>query len=246
MSDPVASRRLDGKVCLITGGASGQGAAEAALFACHGAHVFITDVSVASGERVASTVGATFLEHDVSSAAGWLRVTERIVAETGRIDVLVNNAGILQQSTLTATSPEMWDRIVAVNQTGTYLGMHTVAPHMTRHRSGSIINVSSVAGLMGSLFFGYCATKWAIRGMTRSAARELGPSGVRVNSIHPGMIETPMTADMDLAPATKGVPLQRSASADEVAHLALFLASDASSYASGAEFVLDGGWSAGH
>jgi len=241
-----ATRRLDGKVCLITGAAGGQGAAEAALFAQHGAKVYITDVTVTAGQETAAATGATFLEHDVASAAGWADVVGHVIAATGRIDVLVNNAGILHESTLSATAPEMWDRIVAVNQTGTYLGMYTVAPHMADRQSGSIINVSSVAGLMGSLFFGYCATKWAIRGMTRSAARELGPSGIRVNSIHPGVIETPMTAGMNLTAATKSVPLQRSANAGEVAQLALFLASDASSYASGAEFVLDGGWSAGH
>jgi 3alpha(or 20beta)-hydroxysteroid dehydrogenase len=240
------SGRLGDRVCLITGGAQGQGAAEAALFVAHGAQVYITDLDGEAGRRTASDTGSVFLEHDVASIDDWQRVVGQVITDTGRIDVLVNNAGILHTAPLSATTPDMWDRIVAVNQTGVYLGMRTVAPQMTVRRSGSIINVSSVAGLTGTMFFGYTATKWAIRGMTRSAARDLGPSGVRVNSIHPGVIETSMTAGMNLGAAVEGVPLGRAASAAEVAELALFLASDASSYANGAEFVLDGGWTAAH
>jgi 3alpha(or 20beta)-hydroxysteroid dehydrogenase len=143
---------------------------------------------------------------------------------------------------MTETSLDAWNRVVAVNQTGVFLGMQAVAPTMKEQRSGSIINISSVAAFSGSApCFAYGATKWAVRGMTKGAARELGPFGIRVNSIHPGIIDTPMMAGAPLDEFVKGVPLRRYASADEVAKLALWLASDESAYASGAEFILDGG-----
>jgi 3alpha(or 20beta)-hydroxysteroid dehydrogenase len=235
--------RLDGKVALITGGARGQGAAEGALFAAEGAVVHLTDVLVDEGAKAAADVGATFHEHDVTSPERWAEVVRAVVDEHGRIDVLVNNAGILHWASMTQTPLEVWDRVVAVNQTGVFLGMQAVAPHMQAQRSGSIVNISSIAGFRGaSPCFAYGATKWAVRGMTKGAAQELGPFGVRVNSIHPGIIETPMMADQPLDDmSSRMVPLRRPGTADDVARLALWLASDDSSYASGAEFVLDGG-----
>jgi 3alpha(or 20beta)-hydroxysteroid dehydrogenase len=237
--------RLEGKVALITGGARGQGAAEAALFAAEGATVYLTDVLAEEGAATASEVGGTFLGHDVTSPEQWGDVVDRVVTDHGRVDVLVNNAGILVWATMTETELEDWERVVAVNQTGVFLGMRTVAPHMTARGGGSIVNISSIGGMRGaSPCFAYGATKWAVRGMTKSAAQELGPHGVRVNSIHPGIIDTPMMADQPLDTMVARVPMGRYASAGEVAKLALWLASDDSAYANGAEFVLDGGQTA--
>jgi 3alpha(or 20beta)-hydroxysteroid dehydrogenase len=234
---------LTGKVALITGGARGQGAAEGRLFAAEGATVYLSDVLVDDGEKSAAEAGATFLEHDVSSPQAWATVVAQVVRDHGRLDVLVNNAGILEWKNMAETSLEVWQRVVAINQTGVFLGMQASAPQMIKQRSGSIINVSSIGGLRGSApCFAYGATKWAVRGMTKSAAQELGPHGIRVNSIHPGIIDTPMMAGVPLDQLAATVPLGRYASADEVAKLALWLASDQSSYANGAEWVLDGGF----
>jgi 3alpha(or 20beta)-hydroxysteroid dehydrogenase len=236
---------LDGKVALITGGARGQGAAEAKLFAEQGAIVYITDVLVDEGAKTAADTGATFIEHDVTSQDQWSAVAAQILAEQGRLDVLVNNAGILQWLKMTETPLDVWERIVAVNQTGVFLGMQAVAPAMKEQRSGSIINISSIGGMRGgSPCFAYAATKWAVRGMTKGAAQELGPFNVRVNSIHPGIIDTPMLDGVDKDMMANHVPLGRYASPDEVAKLALWLAGPDSAYASGAEFILDGGQTA--
>jgi 3alpha(or 20beta)-hydroxysteroid dehydrogenase len=237
--------RLADKVVVITGGARGQGAAEGALFASEGAVVHLTDVLAEEGAKAAAAAGATFLEHDVTSPTRWREVVEHVVAQHGRLDVLVNNAGIFHAASMADTQLEVWERLVAINQTGVFLGMQAVAPQMKAQRSGSIINISSVAGIRGTaICFAYGATKWAVRGMTKSAAQELGPFGIRVNSIHPGIIDTPMLAGHPIDDMTGNVPLQRFAQADEVARLALWLASDENSYATGAEFVIDGGMTA--
>ncbi len=237
--------RLDGKVAIITGGARGQGASEGALFVAEGATVYLTDVLVDDGAKTAADIGATFIEHDVSDPAQWADVVERVIAATGRVDVLVNNAGVLHWALMTETPLDVWNRVVAVNQTGVFLGMQAVAATMKAQRSGSIVNISSIAAMRGaSPCFAYGATKWAVRGMTKGAAQELGPFGVRVNSVHPGIIDTPMMADQPLDAMAERVPLRRFASADEVAKLVLWLASDEAAYASGAEFILDGGQTA--
>jgi 3alpha(or 20beta)-hydroxysteroid dehydrogenase len=156
--------------------------------------------------------------------------------------VLVNNAGVFHAASMADTALDVWERLIAINQTGVFLGMQAVAPQMKDQRGGSIINISSVAGIRGTaICFAYGATKWAVRGMTKSAAQELGPFGIRVNSIHPGIIDTPMLEGHPLDAMTGNVPLQRFAHPDEVARLALWLASDENSYATGAEFVIDGG-----
>jgi 3alpha(or 20beta)-hydroxysteroid dehydrogenase len=237
--------RLDDKVALITGGARGQGAAEAARFASEGATVYLTDVLADEGAETAKAIGGTFIEHDVTSLEQWAAVVDRVVGDQGGVDVLVNNAGILHWASMGTTELDDWNRVVAVNQTGVFLGMQTVSRPMIERGAGSIVNISSIAGLRSAgTCFAYGATKWAVRGMTKSAARELGPHGVRVNSIHPGIIDTPMMADQPLDAMTAAVPLGRYASADEVAKLALWLASDDSAYANGGEFVLDGGQTA--
>ena len=241
--------RLDSKVALITGGARGQGEAEGQRFREEGAEVYLTDVLVEQGQAAAATIGATFIEHDVTDSHAWSRAIERIEKEKGRLDVLVNNAGIFQMKGMVETERELWDRTIAINQTGVFLGLQAVAPVMIRQGSGSMINISSVAGLRGSGgAFAYGASKWAVRGMTKSAAQELSPYGVRVNSIHPGIIETAMVDEFSRKGINERVrqqiPMGHYAEVSEVANLALFLASDESRYCSGSEFVGDGGLTA--
>ncbi len=236
--------RLDGKIALVTGGARGQGAAEAQLFADAGARVVITDrldEVDTTAERLGDAVEA--LRHDVTQEDDWARVVETVVAGHGRIDVLVNNAGIFRSGGLRDTSTDTWNEVVAVNQTGVFLGMRAVAPVMMREGRGSIVNISSIAGLRGvAVAHAYAATKWAVRGMTRSAAAELAPHGIRVCSVHPGIIDTPMLGELGVVAdaVTTRIPLGRIASAEEVAQLVLFLASDDSAYCTGHEFVVDG------
>lgn len=235
--------RLDGKIALITGGARGQGAAEAERFAAEGAKVYITDVRVDEGQATADRLGddVTFLEHDVTSEAAWSAVTTGIVDAEGRIDVLVNNAGIFKIASLLDTSLEDWNRMIAINQTGVFLGLQACGRVMKEQGSGSIINISSIAGLGGvGIAHAYAASKWAVRGMTKSAALEFAKAGVRVNSVHPGIIATDMMHEAGIADPTVGIPMGRTGTADEVANVVLFLASDESSYCTGHEFVVDG------
>ncbi|MCH9804550.1 glucose 1-dehydrogenase [bacterium] len=238
--------RLDDKVALITGGARGQGAAEAELFVNAGAHVVITDVLDAEGDATAERLGAAceFLHHDVASEDQWASVVDTIIERHGRLDVLVNNAGIFRTVGLIETSLEMWQQMMDINQTGVFLGMRTAAPAMQANGSGSIINISSIAGMKSAaVAHAYSASKWAVRGMTKSAAVELAPSGVRVNSVHPGIIDTDMLQEFGQGVRDSietRIPMGRVASAEEVGKLVLFLASDDSSYCSGHEFVIDG------
>jgi 3alpha(or 20beta)-hydroxysteroid dehydrogenase len=242
--------RLDGKVALITGGARGQGAAEAKLFASEGATVFISDVLDEDGEKTAATVGGRYLHHDVTSEQRWQEVVQAILDAGGQIDVLVNNAGIFKLGRIADTTLEDYRQVIEINQVGVFLGMKTVAKPMMERGSGAIVNISSIAGMQGSPgAIAYGASKWAVRGMTKSAATELGRYGIRVNSIHPGLIETPMLHQIPVMEGnpermTRRVPIGRIAEAHEVAKLALFLASDESSYSSGAEFLIDGGMTA--
>ena len=243
--------RLEGKIALITGGARGQGAAEGRLFAAEGATVVLADVRDDMGEIVAKGLGGGAQYHhlDVTDPGGWDTVVADVLARHGRIDVLVNNAGIFQVSGLTTTELADWERIMGVNATGFFLGMKAVAPAMIAQRSGSIVNISSIAGMRGSaMSFAYSASKWAVRGMTKCAAHELAPFGVRVNSVHPGVIDTPMLEQLEgggLRDAIRRrIPLGHEATAEDVARLVLFLASDDSSYSTGSEFVVDGGMTA--
>jgi 3alpha(or 20beta)-hydroxysteroid dehydrogenase len=243
--------RLDGRVALITGGARGQGGAEAQLFAAEGAQVVITDVLDAEGAETAKAIGGKYLHHDVSSESRWDEVIAEVLKAHGRLDVLVNNAGIFKTGGITNTSLGDYMRVIEVNQVGVFLGMRAAAKPMMEQGSGSIVNISSVAGMQGSPgAAAYGASKWAVRGMTKGAASELGRYGIRVNSIHPGMIDTQMLHEIPAIDAggserwTKRIPLRRFAEAEEVAKLALYLASDESSYCSGSEFVVDGAMTA--
>nr|WHW29210.1 putative SDR family oxidoreductase [uncultured bacterium] len=237
--------RLADKVALITGGARGQGRMEAERFAAEGATVVITDVLDDVGEATADELGdaVTFLHHDVTSEAEWAAVVAGVVEQHGRIDVLVNNAGIFSMTRALDTTLDAWNQMIAINQTGVFLGIRDVGRVMCEQGSGSIINISSVAGLGGvGGAHAYSATKWAVRGMSKSAALEFASHGVRVNSVHPGIIETDMLREFggDIDRVKQGIPMGRTASADEVANIVLFIASDEASYCSGHEFVVDG------
>jgi 3alpha(or 20beta)-hydroxysteroid dehydrogenase len=240
--------RLDGKVAIVTGGARGQGGAEAALFRAEGAEVVITDVLADAGRAHAEAIGAMFIAHDVRSEEEWAEVVRQTTERHGRIDVLVNNAGIFRRGKLLDTSLDDYRTMIDINQIGVFLGMKAVGPTMVAQQSGSIVNISSIAGLLSAPnAFAYGASKFAVRGMTKTAAVELARANIRVNSIHPGLIDTDMMTEVTSGDATRHdrlttiVPLRRMAEADEVASLALFLASDESRYCTGSEFVIDGG-----
>ncbi|MEO6085908.1 MAG: glucose 1-dehydrogenase [Umezawaea sp.] len=247
--------RLDGKVAIITGAARGQGAAAARRFVAEGARVAITDVLDEQGKSLADELGdAAFYHHlDVSSEDDWARAVEETTSAFGDVTVLVNNAGILHFSAIAETTLADYERVIGINQTGTFLGMRAVIPSMTRAGGGSIVNLSSVEGLAGMGYLvAYTASKFAIRGMTKVAAMELGKHGIRVNSVHPGAIDTPMVSDalggvpVDLARIGEKVALRRVGQPEDIANLVLFLASDESGYCTGAEFVADGGATATH
>ncbi|HUP92339.1 MAG TPA: glucose 1-dehydrogenase [Solimonas sp.] len=241
--------RLKGKVAIITGGARGMGAATCRLFAAEGARVVIADVLDADGAKLAQELGehARFEHLDVSDEANWRAVIERTVAAFGPIDVLVNNAGVLLFKTIADTSKQDFDRVLGINLGGTFLGVKLVGAHMVARGRGSIVNISSADGMKGANGLGaYCASKWGIRGLTRVAAMEYGHKGVRVNSVHPGGIDTamgnPYAEPKDAVNKRYGmVPLQRVGDPEEVARTSLFLASDESSYLCGSEIAVDGG-----
>ena len=238
--------RLDGKICLITGAARGQGAAEAALFSSEGATVWMVDVLDEPGEALAASTGAEYRHLDVTDESGWQSVVTELLAKSGGLHVLINNAGIFPLNRMVNTSVEEFNRVMAVNALGVFLGMKSCTPALIESGNSSIVNISSVAGMRASVgSFAYGASKWAVRGMTKTAAVELGRKGVRVNSIHPGVIDTPMVEDIpNIDKVVRRAPLGRAAQADEVAKLALYLASDESSYSTGSEFIVDGGISA--
>ena len=244
--------RLDDKVALITGAARGQGAAEARLFAAEGARVYLSDVLDEEGAATAAGLGAAASYHhlDVTDGDAWITLVEEIIEVEGRLDVLVNNAGIFRVMPTVLTSEAEYRQIIDINQVGTFLGMKTVIPTMVQAESGSIVNISSVAGLQGAAgTIAYSASKWAVRGMTKVAAKEVAPFGVRVNSVHPGIIDTPMMAEASpegsiLDRVVRAIPVGHVAEADDVAKLVLYLASDESRYSTGAEFVVDGGMTA--
>jgi len=249
MSNALEGRSLEGKVAIVTGAARGQGEAEARLLAANGAKVVLTDILADQGQATAASIGdaARFVAHDVSSAEGWNEVVAAATDAFGRVDILVNNAAIVAPLKLVDTDQETYDRIYRVNQLGVFLGMHAVVAPMRAAGAGSIINISSVAGLQGTNgLFAYTATKWAVRGMTQSAALELARFNIRVNCVFPGVIDTPMN---DGNPEgmndvlVKTTPMRRMGQPDEIAQAVLWLASPASSFTTGAELAVDGGMS---
>jgi 3alpha(or 20beta)-hydroxysteroid dehydrogenase len=238
--------RLNGKIILISGGARGQGAAEARACVAEGARVVIGDVLEDAGRALAAQLGlsCTFVRQDVTREEDWASAV-RVAEALGGLHGMINNAGIYRPASLMETDVALFDLHTRVNQLGCFLGMKAVVPLMERSGGGSIVNISSVAGLRGSPgAFAYSATKWALRGMTKSAAIDLAGRGIRVNSIHPGPIDTEMlkirTPEQNAERLTR-VPMGRMGTAEEVAMLAVFLLSDESSYITGAEVAIDGG-----
>jgi 3alpha(or 20beta)-hydroxysteroid dehydrogenase len=238
--------RLEGRVALITGAASprGQGAAEGKLLAEEGAVVVLADVSDDEGQATAASFGerVSYRHLDVTSETDWTATVDWILERHGRLDVLVNNAGIWLGKGLAETSLDDYTRVIGINQVGVFLGLHAVTPVMKAAGSGSVVNISSLAGLRGTnMPLAYAAAKWAVRGMSRAAAAELAPHGVRVNAVFPGYVDTGMI-DSGHEEIAQRVPLgRRLASPEEVAQTVLFLASDAACYVTGAELVVDGG-----
>jgi 3alpha(or 20beta)-hydroxysteroid dehydrogenase len=240
---------LAGKVAIVTGGSRGMGACTVRRFHETGATVVFTDILDDDGKALADELGdrVSFSHHDVSDEAGWVSIVEETERQHGHVDVLVNNAGILKFNSIVDTPLEELQLLLNVNLIGCFLGMKHVIPAMKRAGGGSIINLSSTEGLGGTLLCGaYTATKFAVRGITKVAAIENGADRIRVNSVHPGGIDTPMTRAVMGEDGRKYVAkhvhgLKRMGEADEIAKLILFLASDLSSYCTGAEFVIDGG-----
>lgn len=248
-------QRLEGRVALVTGGARGQGEAIARLFVDEGARVVIGDVLDEAGAKLAVDLGeaARFVHLDVSSEQDWQRAVDAAVAEFGKLDALVNNAGILHFAPIDETTAEQFRKVVEVNETGVFLGMKTAVPAFVAAGGGTIVNTASInafVGVAGTI--AYAASKWAVRGMTRTAALELGKHGIRVNTVAPGSVATPMIAPDgveamggEAKSAFERLPLGRIGRPEEIAGAVLFLTSDESSYCTGAEFVVDGGSLAG-
>ena len=245
---------LEGKVALITGAARGQGAAEARLFAQRGAKVMLCDLLDDEGQAVAAEIGANaaYMRLDVTSESDRKKVVQATVDKFGKLNVLINNAGIITPvKEVGDTSLDDYMKVINVNQVGVFLGMREVVGPMKTAGGGSIVNISSIDGLIG--MYGataYCATKFAVRGMTKVAALELGKYGIRVNSLHPGGVQTKILDDTGLseeqaADAFKQIPLGRIGQSEEMATLAAYLASDDASYSTGSEFIADGGLTAG-
>ena len=248
--------RMENKVALISGGARGMGAAEAILFASEGAKVVIGDVLEDEGRQTEAQINESggqclFVRLDVTSESNWQDAIATAVARFGKLDILVNNAGIFPLGNVEDTSEELWDRVMAVNAKGVFLGTKHAIPEMRKAGGGSIINISSIAGLIGSRgAAAYGASKGAVRIFTKSTAIQYAADGIRANSVHPGIIETPMsiptilTTEEQRETQIDRTPLGRIGTADDVASGVLFLASDESSFITGSELVIDGGLTA--
>lgn len=246
--------RVQGKVALLTGAARGLGAAEARLLAQEGAKVCLADVLVTEGKALAESLqregcDAFFEKLDVTDPDEWQRVVQAVMDRYGQIDILVNNAGILFTEGIEDTTLEIWNRVIAVNQTGPLLGMKTVLPYMKQQGSGSIINISSIYGLIGSGgSAAYQATKGAVRLLTKTAAVEYAPYSIRINSVHPGVIDTPMIAAQKESGTVEQInaltALPRLGKPEDIAFGVLYLAADESSFVTGSELVIDGGYTA--
>lgn len=238
--------RLDGKVAIITGGANGMGETHSRLFVEEGAKVVLTDIDTEKGQALAQELGenAHFVKHDVASEEDWKQVVKETVDVFGKIDVLVNNAGVSTVLSVEHSSLDDYMKMVGINQVSCFLGMKYVIPSMKEQENGSIVNISSINGLNGGAI-GYTDTKFAVRGMTKAAAKELAQYKIRVNSVHPGIIETPMVKNSEaydqIVQMINFVPMKRMAQPEEISNLVLFLASDESSYSTGSEFIADGG-----
>lgn len=238
--------RLDQKVAIITGAAQGMGATHAKTFIDEGAFVVLTDINEEKGESFAKALGdhALFVKHDVTSAKDWKNVIDTTLDHFKHIDILVNNAGITFNKSLFDLTENDYDKIYKINQLSVFLGIKAVSTVMREQKYGSIINISSLNGLKAGAV-GYTDTKFAVRGLTKAAAKELAPFNVRVNSVHPGAIETPMLMQEDTKDAVEQlknyIPLHRIGKPEEVSQMVVFLASDDATYSTGSEFIIDGG-----
>ena len=251
--------RLESEVAIVTGGARGLGRAIAEAYVAEGARVCIADVRIELAQRVAEALGDSViaLELDVTDEQSWNLALGACEEAFGSVSVLVNNAGLAEGAAIDDTTLESYRRVTEVNQTGVFLGMKSVIPAMKRVGHGSIINMSSIDGLVGSpRIISYIASKWAVRGMTKAVAMEMGPYSIRVNSIHPGHVVTELGLRDGVDPSlitamveehtARHAPMQRTGTPQEIAAMAVFLASNESSYCTGAEFVVDGGFTAGY
>lgn len=241
--------RLKDKVAIVTGAAQGMGATHARAFIKEGAKVVLTDLNQEKGQALASELGgnALFVQQNVTSEADWGHVIDVTESHFGPVDILVNNAGITLSASILDTSLDDYRRILEINQVSVFLGMKSIIPSMRKSGGGSIINISSINGLVGGAI-GYTDSKFAVRGMTKAAALECAAYGIRVNSVHPGVIATPMIMQGDTKAAVdefaKHIPLKRVAKPEEVTSMVVYLASDDSSYSTGSEFIVDGGLTA--
>ncbi|PLP55756.1 cyclopentanol dehydrogenase [Mesorhizobium loti] len=242
---------LADRVAIVTGAGRGQGEAEARLLAEAGAAVLICDVLEREGEDLARALvsegrEARFLALDVASKEGWACAIDCVGSWKGRLDILVNNAGIINRKSINDTPLDAWERLMAINLTGPFLGIQAAAPLMRQNGGGSVVNISSNSAFSGHYDPAYTASKWGLRGLTRTAAMEYVSWGIRVNSVCPGLIVTGLNAEAPhLKPMIDLTPMKRSGTVEEVARLVLFLASEASSFITGEDFVIDGGFTAG-
>lgn len=241
--------RLDGKVAIDTGGARGMGASHVRRFVKEGAKVVFTDINAEGAKALEAELGENvkFVQQDVTKADDWKKVIEEAENTFGPVNILVNNAGISMSKSLMEITEEEYRRIIDINQVSVFLGTKAVVPSMQKAGGGSIINISSMNGIVGGAI-GYTDSKFAVRGFTKAAALQLAHLGIRVNSVHPGVIETPMVTQGDAVEVikefAKQIPVGRMAQPEEVSNLVLYLASDESSYSTGSEFVIDGGLTA--
>lgn len=243
-----AAGRVAGKVALISGAARGMGASHAHRLAQDGAKVVIGDLLDAEGIALADEIGsdtALFVHLDVTDPASWEAAVQATLERFGRLDVLVNNAGIFTRGSVEEATVEDWNRTIAIDLTGNFLGMKAAVPAMKRGGGGSIVNISSIAGLTGfKNRVAYSAAKWGVQGLTKTSALDLAPAGIRVNSVHPGSVRTPMTAGLERGFGQ--IPLGRDADVAEISSLIVFLASDESSFITGTALPIDGGETAGN
>lgn len=242
--------RLKDKVAIVTGAASGMGAATARIFAREGAKVVMTDLNEADGQKVAREIGnaALFVKHDVASEQDWKAVADAATKSFGRIDILINNAGV-SGSDPDRLSMETWDQQMSINAKGVFLGLRTILPIMQQQKAGSIVNISSISGIVGQSFvhMGYNAAKGAVRTMTKTVAVQYAQDGIRCNSIHPGIMPPMRTSRLSADPVIRertirAIPMKREGRIEEVAYASLFLASDEASYITGIEVPVDGGF----